>query len=161
MRQLQTVSRWLSVAMAALMAASGLALAATMTAQVIMRYALKSSLLGFEELTTLFGLWLYNCGFAYVSLHDQHIRGGLLTGYLPPVAVAALHRLFSVLAAIICAYFFVLSLHYLDFILGVGRRSTYLRLPSVIWILSLNLGLGLAAIAHLIRSILPVRAQPA
>ena len=159
MPSLDTVDRWLSWALGAVMAASGIALAATMTAQVFMRYVLHSSLLGFEEVTTLFGLWLYFTGFAYVSLHDQHIRGGLLVGYMAPWAIVAMRRLFSVLAALICLYFFVLSLNYLGFLVSVDRRSTYLRWPSVIWIASLNIGLLLAAFGLAIRAIRPLRSS--
>jgi TRAP-type C4-dicarboxylate transport system permease small subunit len=158
--RLDALGRWLSRALAAAIAASGIALAATMTAQVVMRYGLRSSLLGFEELTTLFGLWLYFTGFAYVSLHDQHIRGGLLVSYMRPQAVAALRRLFSVLAALICLYFFALSLQYLAFLASVDRRSTYLRWPSLLWIASLNVGLLLASLSHAIRAVRPLGTTP-
>ncbi len=161
MTSLEAIDRSLSWALGAVMAASGIALATTMTAQVVMRYVLHSSLLGFEEVTTLFGLWLYFTGFAYVSLHDQHIKGGLLVGYMALWAVVAIRRLFSVLAALICLYFFVLSLKYLGFLVSVDRRSTYLRWPSVIWIASLNIGLLLAALSLAIRAIRPLRSgQP-
>ena len=95
-----------------------------------MRYGLHSSLLGFEEVTSLFGLWLYFTGFAYVSLHDQHIRGGLLVGYMAPWAVVAMRRLFSVLAALICLYFFVLSLKYLG-LPRLGRPPQHLPTLAV------------------------------
>ncbi len=70
-----------------------------------------------------------------------------------------MRRLFSVLAALICLYFFVLSLKYLGFLVSVDRRSTYLRWPSVIWIASLNIGLLLAALSLAIRAIRPLRSS--
>jgi hypothetical protein len=66
---LDTLGGWISRIIAAVMAASGIALTVTMTAQVVMRYALHSSLLGFEEVTTPFGPWLYFMGF---HLRCQH-----------------------------------------------------------------------------------------
>lgn len=132
---------------------SAVGLVATMGGQVFMRYVLQSSLMGAEDLSTPFGLWLYFGGFALVSAENQHIRGGFLLGLLPRAASAALERVFLVACAAMAAYFCWLALDYLQFIVDTNRRSTFLRWPSAIWITSLVVGMALSAISLLLHAL--------
>lgn len=157
MHWLSSVNGWIRRALNVIVIASVVGLAGTITIQVILRYVLQSSLMGVEEMSILFGLWLYFCGFALVSAHNQHIRGGLLTGFLSARAQEIVDRTFSLACAVICLFFFILSWEYTEFILDVNRRSTFLRWPTVFWVASLNLGLLLSVITLTIQAISPTR----
>jgi TRAP-type C4-dicarboxylate transport system permease small subunit len=115
--------------------------------------------MGAEEMSTLFGLWLYFAGFALVSVNDGHIRGGVSLP-LSASAKAGLDRLFLLACAGLCVYFLLVSLEYTQFVLDVHRRSTYLRWPSAVWIASLNLGLALAAVGSVLQALDPARRVP-
>jgi len=137
----------------ALVALSLIGLAGTMTVQVFLRYVVHSSFLGVEEISTLFGLWLYYAGLPLVTARDEHIRGGLLSGALSPSVSRAMKLIFTLAVAAICACFFVISSRYLIFIFEGDRRSTFLRWPSFLWAASLCLGLGLSSMISLIHTV--------
>lgn len=132
-------------------------LTGVMIVQIVLRYLLQSSFVGVEEISTLFGLWLYYVGLAVVTAQGEHIGGGLVAQRLSPAARAAMERIFALLCAGICAYFCVLAVKYALFIGGNDRRSTFLRWPSVIWAASLCVGLGLSTLLFLLRAALPRR----
>lgn len=144
---------WIRRALMAVALLSAAGLVVTMGGQVFMRYVLESSLMGAEELSTLFGLWLYFGGFALVSAENQHIRGGFLMVILPEAVRNALERFFHITCAAIAAYFFWLTLDYAQFIIDTDRRSTFLRLPSALWIMSLAIGLALSAFSLLLHGL--------
>jgi TRAP-type C4-dicarboxylate transport system permease small subunit len=152
-----SLQRWLVRALNVLVALAVAGLAAIMALQVFLRYVVESAFLGIEEISALFGLWLYFMGLALVTARDLHVRGGLIQDLLSPGARRVLDRLLLLIAAGICAYFFVLSLGYLEFIYDGNRRSTFLRWPSFIWAASLTLGLGLSTVLSLLRAIRPYR----
>lgn len=57
--------------------------------------------------------------------------------------------------------FLLLSLKYTGFILSVGRKSTFLRLPTLFWVASFNIGFLLSACAFALRTVHPVpRSEP-
>ena len=150
---LARINAWMRRLLAGLLIVSVVGLTGTMAAQVALRYLLHMPLMGAEEMSTLFGLWLYFVGFALVSVNDSHIRGGFFLAVLSARAKAGLERLFLLACAGLCVYFLVLSLDYTQFVLDVNRRSTYLRWPSALWIASLDLGLALAAVGSVLRAI--------
>ena len=154
-----SLQRWLVRVLNALVALSVAGLAGIMTLQVFLRYVVESSFLGIEEVSALFGLWLYFMGLALVTARDQHVRGGLNQDALSPRARQVLGTVLLLISAGICAYFFVLSLDYLAFIYEGNRRSTFLRWPSFIWAASLSLGLGLSALISILRAIRPYRME--
>ena len=153
------VNAWVRRLLAALVIVSVVGLTATMAAQVVLRYLLHLPLMGAEEMSTLFGLWLYFAGFALVSVDDGHIRGGFSLP-LSASAKAGIERLFLLACAGLCVYFLLISLEYTQFVLDVNRRSTYLRWPSAVWIASLNLGLALAAVGSVLQALGPLRRVP-
>lgn len=157
MHWLSRANGWLRSALNVIVIVSIVGLAGTMTLQVILRYLLQSSLMGVEEMSTLFGLWLYFAGFALVSARNQHIRGGFVSGLLPDRVRAVIERVFVLACAAICLYFLKLSLDYTQFILDIGRRSTFLRWPTAIWVASLNLGLFLSAVTLAAQALAPAR----
>jgi TRAP-type C4-dicarboxylate transport system permease small subunit len=117
--------------------------------------------MGVEEMSTLFGLWLYYAGFALVSTHNQHIRGGLIAGRIGGNVQNVVERAFLLICAAICLYFLVLSLEYAQFVVSVNRRSTFLRWPTILWVASLNVGLLLSTVTLAIQAISPIkRAAP-
>jgi TRAP-type C4-dicarboxylate transport system permease small subunit len=157
MHFLSRVNGWIRGILNVIVVISVIGLTGTMTIEVILRYLLQSSLMGVEEMSALFGLWLYFAGFALVSARNQHIRGGLLA---PPTSERTqdiIDRIFLSVCAIICLYFLMLSLEYTKFIFDVNRRSTFLRWPTVFWVASLNLGLLLSVITLVIQAIRPTR----
>ena len=151
------VNAWMRRLLAALVIVSAVGLAGTMTVQVVLRYLLQVPLMGVEEMSTLFGLWLYFAGFALVSVNDSHIRGGFFSAFLSARAKDRLDRLFLLACAGLCVYFLLLSLDYTQFVFDVNRRSTFLRWPTVIWSASLNLGLALAAVGSVLQALDPAR----
>jgi len=154
-----TLQRRLIRVLNVLVAASVAGLALIMALQVFLRYVMQSAFLGIEEISALFGLWLYFIGLALVTARDQHVRGGLIQDLLSPRGRRVLNVMLLLISAAICAYFFVLSLGYLEFIYNGNRRSTFLRWPSFLWAASLSLGLGLSALLSLLRAIRPYLAQ--
>lgn len=159
MQWLSSANRWLRGALNAVVIVSIIGLVGTMTVQVFLRYVLQASLMGVEEMSTLFGLWLYFAGFALVSAHDQHLRGGFVSMLLSERAHAAMKRLFMIVCAAICLYFLSLSIEYTQFVLDVNRRSTFLRWPTAIWVASLNLGLLLSFVTLTIQALTPNRGR--
>jgi TRAP-type C4-dicarboxylate transport system permease small subunit len=153
------LQRWLIRVLNVVVALSMIGLAGVMTLQVFLRYVVESSFLGIEEISALFGLWLYFLGMALVTARDLHIRGGLIAQALSPGGRRALEIATLLLGAAICFYFFLLSLEYLVFIYEGNRRSTFLRWPSFIWSASLSLGLGLSALLSVLRAIRPSSAK--
>lgn len=156
MHWLASVNGWIRNILNVIVIASVVGLATTMTVQVILRY-LGWPLMGVEEMSTLFGLWLYFAGFALVSVHNEHIRGGFLTGLLSEPARRVFDRVVLALCAAICLYVFVLSVDYAQFIAEVNRRSTFLRWPTILWVASLNVGLLLSVVTLTIQAISPIR----
>jgi TRAP-type C4-dicarboxylate transport system permease small subunit len=154
---LSTVNGWIRGVLSVVVIISVVGLTGTMTVQVILRYFLQWSLMGVEEMSTLFGLWLYFSGLALVSAHNQHIRGGLITSALSDRAQNITDRIVLAVCALICFYFLILSLDYTRFVFDINRRSTYLRWPTVLWVASLNLGLLLSVITFAIQSMVPSR----
>jgi TRAP-type transport system small permease protein len=152
---LSTVNGWIRGVLSGVVVISVVGLTVTMTVQVILRYFLQWSLMGVEEMSTLFGLWLYFSGFALVSVQNQHIRGAFIT--MSEHAQDITDRVVLSICALICLYFLVLSLDYTSFVFDVDRRSTYLRWPTVLWVAGLNLGLLLSAITFSIQAIIPSR----
>ncbi len=155
MHWLSSVNGWIRGILRVVVILSVAGLTAMMTSEVILRYLLQWSLMGVEEMSTLFGLWLYYAGFALVSANDQHIRGGLFEEFGSSSFRQAAARASSLASAAICLYFLWLAADYADFILDVNRRSTFLRWPTFLWILSLNVGLLLSVVTLTIQAILP------
>ena len=154
---LSTVNGWIRGVLSVVVIISVMGLTGTMTVQVILRYFLQWSLMGVEEMSTLFGLWLYFSGLALVSAHNQHIRGGLITSALSDRAQNITDRIVLAVCALSCLYFLILSLDYTRFVFEINRRSTYLRWPTVLWVASLNLGLLLSVITFAIQAMVPSR----
>jgi TRAP-type C4-dicarboxylate transport system permease small subunit len=152
---------WMRRLLAAIIIVSVVGLTGTITVQVVLRYLLQVPLMGVEEMSTLFGLWLYFAGLALVSVTDSHIRGGFFLAFLSARAKDRLDRLFLLACAGLCVYFLLLSLDYTEFVLDVNRRSTFLRWPSAVWIASLDLGLALAAVGSVLQALDPARRAPA
>jgi TRAP-type transport system small permease protein len=156
---IETLERGLRRALQGLAVLAAVCLVGTMGIQVFMRYVLRSSLMGSEELSVLFGLWLYFTAFALVSVDNQHIRGGFLLALLPDPVRRAVDRLFLLACAVICGYFFWLTMDYVQFIADTDRRSTFLRWSTVIWVASLVLGLLVSTAALALRGLAPTRGR--
>jgi len=154
---LSTVDGWIRSVLNVVVIISVVGLTGAMTIQVILRYFLQWSLMGVEEMSTFFGLWLYFSGFALVSAHNQHIRGAFITSAMSHRAQDITDRVVLAISGILCLYFFILSLDYTAFVFDVNRRSTYLRWPTVLWVASLNVGLLLSVITFAIQAIVPSR----
>lgn len=150
MYRIQSLMPVLETALKCLVAFSAAGLLLTMTGQVLFRYVLKTSFMGAEEITTLFGLWLYFSGMALVSAQDRHIRGGFVLSLLSDRARMIMRMIFAIACAAICLYFFAISLEYIQFITNIGRKSTFLRLPSYLWFASLSVGLLLSAVVFVL-----------
>lgn len=115
------------------MVASMIGLAVTMTVQVVLRYLLNQSLMGVEEISVLFGIWLYYLGFVAVTVEGEHIKGGLFSAG-PGTRRHRIGKLLSsALCLAICLVFLKTAVDYNVFIADIGRKSTFLRWPTVLW----------------------------
>lgn len=161
MHWLAQLNRWLRIPLNILVILSIVGLTGTMAIQVVLRYLLRLPLMGVEEMSSLFGLWLYFAGMALVSSYNQHIRGGFISVLLHERARGVMDRLFTAICALISLYFLTLAVEYAQFVVEVNRRSTFLRLPTVLWVSSLNLGLLVTGVSLAIQAVLPPRkAEP-
>nr|WP_309503836.1 TRAP transporter small permease [uncultured Roseovarius sp.] len=136
--------RGLALAMRVTMFVAMIALGLLMAAQVFMRYAISSPFLGIEELAPLLAVWVYFIGMAYCSRERDHIEGGMLTLVVKNPRTLMAVRLFgSVVVLIAVVIFFWFAWNFMAFNYSLGRKSTYMRLPKVLWDMSMIIGLGL------------------
>ncbi len=159
MRWIDGLQRRLERSLEVLVVVSLVGLVAVMAGQVVLRYLLRSSFLGVEEVSALCGLWLYFTGMALVTAQGGHIRGGFLFQRLKPSGRRLLQRLFGFTCAAICVYFLILGAEYVRFVAEHNRRSTFLRWPSFVWAGSLCFGLGLSALLFFLRGLRPPAEQ--
>ncbi|MCV2866725.1 TRAP transporter small permease [Albidovulum sediminicola] len=151
--------RGLAWLMRATMFAAMIALGLLMAAQVFMRYVISAPFLGIEELAPLLALWVYFLGMAYCSRERDHIEGGMMTLVIqnPPTLLAI--RLFGSIAALGAVLIFLwFAWDFTAFNYGLGRKSTYMRLPKVIWDLSMITGLTLMAFYGALQIVAETRA---
>ncbi len=71
------------------------------TVNVVLRYFFNRPLMGTEEVSEYFLLWLTFMGSAWVLKKDKHIRIDILTAYLRPRAQAVLYTVLSVMSAVV------------------------------------------------------------
>lgn len=151
--------RSLAWLMRATMFVAMISLGLLMAAQVFMRYVISAPFLGIEELAPLLALWVYFLGMAYCSRERDHIEGGMMTLVIKNPRVLLSIRLFGsvvVLAAVLIFLWF--AWNFMAFNYSVGRKSTYMRLPKVIWDLSMITGLALMAFYAALQILAEVRA---
>ena len=124
----------------------GLALAALMFAQVLMRYVFKSPFVGIEEIGLLFGAWFYFLGMAYVTRNGEHIHGGIVSLIISNQNGIRVIRLLSTLICILATVVFgFFAIKYAWFEIEKGRLSSYMRWPKGLWSASMIFGfLGMA-----------------
>lgn len=138
------IERWIAWAMRAVMFAAMIALGLLMAAQVFMRYVLSAPFLGIEELAPMLALWVYFLGMAYCSRERDHIEGGIISLVIKSPRVLLALRLFGSVASLLAVVvFFRYAWDYVAFNYALGRKSTYMRLPKVLWDASMLFGLGL------------------
>ncbi len=121
----------------------GLALAALMFAQVLLRYVFLSPFVGIEEIGLLFGVWSYFLGMAYVTRNGEHIHGGILTLVVKnPRTVRKVRFVLTILSIIAASIFAFYAIRYAIFEIEKGRVSSYMRWPKWWWSSSLIIGFG-------------------
>ncbi|WP_461538539.1 TRAP transporter small permease [Spongorhabdus nitratireducens] len=124
-----------------LMILAAISLASLMFAQVIMRYMLDSPFAGIEEVTILFGVWIYFLGMGYASKQKEHITGGIVSLLISDPFKLYLIKLgrsaICIVATIIFGYF---ACKYAFFVIEKGRSSIYLQWPKGLWSGSMILG---------------------
>lgn len=135
----------------AIAVAAMLLLAGTMVVQVVLRYVFDNAFVGIEELTSLFGVWVYFPAAACASWTGRHIRAGLLDMF--PVGARLMRMLQSAvqLLSAACALFFAwfAAAYAVKTWTSVGQVSPYLGLTKAAWTASMALGLTLIGLAHL------------
>ncbi|RPE66607.1 TRAP-type C4-dicarboxylate transport system permease small subunit [Pacificibacter maritimus] len=121
----------------------GLALAALMFTQVLLRYVFLSPFVGIEEIGLLFGVWFYFLGMAYVTRNGEHIHGGILTLVVKnPHTVRKVRFVLTLLSIIAASIFAFYAIRYAIFEIEKGRVSSYMRWPKWWWSSSLIIGFG-------------------
>lgn len=153
------IERQIARAMRVIMFVTMIALGLLMAAQVFMRYVISAPFLGIEELAPLLAVWVYFLGMAYCSRERDHIEGGVMSLVVKnPRALLALRLLGSVASLVAVAIFLRFAWDFVGFNYSLGRKSTYLRLPKVLWDGSLLIGLGLMVFYAALQVIAETRA---
>ena len=135
------VEKFLAMVIENSMVFLSLALALLMATQVFLRYVLKFPFLGIEEMAPLFAAWVYFLGMAFVTRKRDHMGGGIL------ILVCKNHLLIKIirlLGTVICLFVVCIFCFYASkmaiFNMGLGRLSTYMRLPKYLWDFSVVVG---------------------
>jgi len=71
------------------------------TVNVVLRYFFNKPLMGTEEVSEYFLLWLTFMGTTWVLKKDKHIRIDVLTSYLKPRTQTVLYTVLSVMSAVV------------------------------------------------------------
>lgn len=142
-----------------LMVASMLGLAVTMVVQVVLRYVLNQSLMGVEEISILFGIWIYYIGFVVVTVDNEHIKGGVFRAAPGSRRFVIASALSSALCLAICLVFLKMSFDYNLFIAEIGRRSTFLRWPTLLWTGVLSIAFAGASVWYAAALVRQLRAR--
>lgn len=154
-RILVIAEHFLASILRASMIIAGLLLAFIMVIQIVLRYWIEAPFLGIEEVSVLFGLWLYFLSAAYVTREDSHIKGGIAELLIKNTRSRAGLRLagtiICLLASIVFAYF---AGKYALFTYSTTRASTYLGWHTGIWVTSMVIGFGLMVFYFLVQAIL-------
>lgn len=153
------VERRIAWLMRVIMFAAIIALGLLMATQVFMRYVISAPFLGIEELAPLLAVWVYFLGMAYGSRERDHIEGGMMTLVIKsPRVLTALRLLGSVATLVTVVIFLRFAWDFVAFNWSVGRRSTYMRLPKVLWDISLLIGLALMTFYAALQALAEMRA---
>ena len=119
----------------------GLSLAFLMVTQIVLRYGLEKPFLGIEETSVLLGLWLYFLGAAYVTREEDHIRGGVASLVIKnPTTLGWVRLVGTVLCIAATCLFTYYAYKYAAFTMKIGRKSSYLSWPSILWVSSMLFG---------------------
>ena len=121
-----------------------LSLAFLMVTQIVLRYGLEKPFLGIEETSVLLGLWLYFLGAAYVTRQEDHIRGGVASLVIKDKRSLARVRLAGTVLCIAATCLFTYYAYkYSAFTMKIGRKSSYLSWPSILWVSSMLSGFAM------------------
>lgn len=128
------------------------------TGQVILRYVLKSNLLGLEEMIILLAFWLYFLGGIYGSATRTHITADLTEVYIKNKKLKQFVKLIvSLITVFISCVFAYYSVDYLTWGVERGATSPVLKLPMVWSQSSVFVGFTLMAfyfIVHFVKDLL-------
>lgn len=96
---------------------------------------------------------------AYCSRERDHIEGGMMTLIIKSPRILLVLRLIGSVATLVAvAIFFRFAWDFVAFNYSLGRKSTYLRLPKVLWDVSLLFGLGLMVLYAALQILAETRA---
>ena len=99
---------------------------------VFMRYILRSSLFGVEEIILLAAMWLYFIGGVYGSYKDNHITADVLSTYLKSNRAKKIIRIFvRVFCLVISIVFAVWGIIYISWCFKVGGKTVGLHIPLI------------------------------
>ena len=136
------------------------ALMCMITAEVLMRKILNSSILGYLELTELMMVLIVFCSLAFCEANDGHIKIDLIMSKLSPRAQA----IFKFITQCICFILFTLMswalFRYARLMKESGEVSVDLSIPIYPFVYSAAVGCGLLALVLLLKSILAVGEVP-
>ena len=99
---------------------------------VFMRYVLKSSLFGVEEIILLIAMWLYFIGGVYGSYKDNHITADVLSTYVKSERIKRFLRIFvTAFCLVISVIFAVWGITYINWCFQVGGTTVGLHIPLI------------------------------
>lgn len=111
--------------------------------QVVLRYVLKSPLMGIEELMTFFIIWLYMMGGSVASEQRSHIECGILTLYIKKDKTMRIFRSFKALVSlIICFWLTRWAFWYFQYSLKLWKTSDILHIPMFLGESSMFIGMA-------------------
>lgn len=119
--------------------------------QVILRYVLRSPLMGIEELLLFPTIWLYFLGGAIASRERNHIECRVVTMYLKtPTALHLANWLKAALSLVICLWLTYWAYEYLSYAVRVWKESDMLYIPLVLGESAIFIGLALMSVYTLV-----------
>jgi TRAP-type C4-dicarboxylate transport system permease small subunit len=140
-KALSKAERWFAWLQRAAIITVALALAFLMVVQIVLRYGLEMPFLGIEETSVLLGLWLYFLGAVYVTREEAHIKGGIASLVIRnPIKLAWLRLVGTLLCLVSTCVFSYYAYKYAAFTFNIGRKSSYLSWPTILWVASMLFG---------------------
>lgn len=128
-----------------------LAVIALNFANVVGRYGFGRTILGADEVQTYAMVWIAFLGAAVVAWRGEHLRMDVLVRRLPARAAGALGRAEPALVLAVTGFALVQSIRYVADMARLGVRSPLAGIPMWLPHSAVALGLGLIALAALVR----------
>lgn len=133
-----------------IMVITGAGVTALLCFETIIRYFFRKPLYSYEEVATLFCVWLYFIGASYATCHKSSIQADMASLFLKEKGQKINTVIVSLLSAAIGIVLSVWSFQFMDWAFSKKAITTGLKIPMVASQLSICAGFTLMAFYSLI-----------